>query len=140
MVDRHSKKGVLLFIVLMTIMIVVILGNIILSIMSSQGRLTTHQLSRIQAHYAAMAGVNYAYEMLRLGAAGGWPMPTPNSCPSFPLHDLDFPQSISNQTVTVWVAGIGASPPTCPPANPPCNPLGGTGACIYAQADYTYTP
>jgi Tfp pilus assembly protein PilX len=42
------------------------LANIILSVVSSQSRLTHHQISRIQAFYAAQAGVNYAREMIRL--------------------------------------------------------------------------
>jgi Tfp pilus assembly protein PilX len=139
MVDSHSKKGVLLFIVLMTIMIVIILGNIILSIMLSQGRLTTHQLSRIQAHYAAMAGITYAYEMLRLGsAAGGWDPPAAGCDSKPPLIDSDFPQSINNQRVSIWVAAPNGNCPSA--ATQACNPPGGSTACIYAQANYVYTP
>lgn len=56
-----------MFIVLATLMIVIVLANVMLNIMSSQSRLTHHQVSRIQAYYAAQAGMNYALEMLRIG-------------------------------------------------------------------------
>lgn len=62
-----SKKGTALFIVLATVLVVVILTNIILNIVSSQTRLTHHQVSRIKAYYAAQAGMVYALEKLRTG-------------------------------------------------------------------------
>lgn len=53
--------------VLGTILVVVILINIVLSIISSQARLTHHQVSRIQAYYAGQAALNLAFEKLRTG-------------------------------------------------------------------------
>ena len=61
-----KRKGAVLFIVLGTILIVMILANIILNIMLSQSRLTQHQVSRIQAYYASLAGMNYALEEIRI--------------------------------------------------------------------------
>jgi len=62
------KKGTALFIVLAVLLIVVVLANVILSIVSSHSRSTHHQTSRIQAYYAAQAGMVYAMEKLRTGA------------------------------------------------------------------------
>ena len=60
-----NRKGVLLLIVIGTILVVVTLSTVMLRIMLSQSRLTHHQVSRIQAQYAAKAGVIYALEKLR---------------------------------------------------------------------------
>jgi Tfp pilus assembly protein PilX len=64
-----NKKGVALYFVLAILLVVVILANIVLNFVSSQQRLTTHQVKRVQAYYAAQAGVNYALEQLRLNNA-----------------------------------------------------------------------
>lgn len=69
----NTNKGVVLFIVLSIILVVVALANVILVLIASQSRLTQHQVGRIQASYAAQAGMNYAIEMLR---TGGWSPPT----------------------------------------------------------------
>ncbi|MFA5004806.1 MAG: hypothetical protein WC561_01610 [Candidatus Omnitrophota bacterium] len=63
-----DKRGVALFITLAAVAIVIILANVVLNIMSTQGRLTHHQVSRIQAYYAAQAGMVYTMEMLKSGA------------------------------------------------------------------------
>ncbi len=63
---RQNKAVVLLF-VLGTILVVVILANVVLRIMLNQSRLTHHQVSRIQAYYAAHAGIVDALEKLRTG-------------------------------------------------------------------------
>ncbi len=70
---RIQEKGIVLLIVLAAIFIVILLGNTILGIVSSQSRLTHHNVSRIRAYYACQAGMNYTLEMLRAGtwAAGG---------------------------------------------------------------------
>jgi hypothetical protein len=65
--SKSARRGVALFIVLGTILIVVILANVVLSIILSHSRLTHHQISRIRAHYAGLAGMNYALEQLRTG-------------------------------------------------------------------------
>jgi Tfp pilus assembly protein PilX len=67
---RLDRKGIALFMVLATILVVVILCNIVLSIISSQSRLTHHEVSRIRAYYAAQAGLVYTMEKLRNGS---WP-------------------------------------------------------------------
>ncbi len=61
-----NSKGIALYMVLTVLLIVVIFANIILSFILSQSQLTHHQVKRIQAYYAAQAGMNYALEALRL--------------------------------------------------------------------------
>ncbi|MDD5196340.1 MAG: hypothetical protein PHV92_01745 [Candidatus Omnitrophica bacterium] len=62
-----ARKGVVLFIVLATILVVTILAAVILGLVSNQFRLTTHQVSRIKAYYAGKGVMNYALDMLRQG-------------------------------------------------------------------------
>jgi Tfp pilus assembly protein PilX len=63
-----NKKGVVLFIVIGVVMVVAWLSIVTLRIISSQSRLTHHQLSRIRAYYADKAGMNLAFDQLRTGA------------------------------------------------------------------------
>jgi Tfp pilus assembly protein PilX len=72
----NSKRGFALFVVLGTLILGVVLGNVIMSLILNHARLTQHQTGRIQAYYAALAGVNVAIENLRTGV---WTY-TPNSC------------------------------------------------------------
>lgn len=126
-----GKKGIALFIVLGTLLIVIILANIILNFMLSQSRLTHHQVSRIQAQYAAQAGINYALEKLRLAddptcwpATGSYARricrnPCSDSCS---LTDSSFPLGIDAVVISV-------GPPD----------VNGTRE-INATVDYTYAP
>jgi len=66
-----NKKGVAIFMVLATIMIVVVLANVVLAIISNQSRLTRHEVNRIQAYYSAQAALVYTLEKIRM--TGGWP-------------------------------------------------------------------
>ncbi|MFY9402235.1 MAG: hypothetical protein WAQ07_02350 [Candidatus Omnitrophota bacterium] len=72
----RNSKGSLLIIVLATVLIVFIFSLLILSIISSQSRLTHHQVSRIKAYYAGRGMMNYALERLRSGA---WSLPPTGS-------------------------------------------------------------
>jgi len=65
-----NKKGVAIFMVLATIMIVVVLANVVLTIISNQSRLTRHEVNRIQAYYSAQAALVYTLENIRTGV---WP-------------------------------------------------------------------
>lgn len=129
--------------VLMTLLVTAILGTILLNFMSSQTRFTHHQVSRIQAYYAALAGMNYAYERLRTGtwAAGtdctclppviccGGP-PAANSCclaTLDPNFAATFPHSVSDVEIGIVASGAGT-----------CITPSGIGACIYSRAVYTY--
>ena len=78
----RGSKGVVLFIVLGLILVVVVLAAVILSIISSQSRLTHHQVSRIKAYYAGKGMMNYASDMLRKGT---WSLP-PTGSLSYACH------------------------------------------------------
>lgn len=123
---ESNKRGVVLFIVLATLMIVIVLANVILNIMSSQSRLTHHQVSRIQSYYAAQAGMNLALERLRTGnwIEGSYCLgPTQASCSGFPaantVVDSDIPYPVN---ITI----------TAPDAN--------GKRTLNITATYTYTP
>src|SRR3989338_4970543 len=133
MMNPAHKKGTALFIVLATILIIVVLANVILAIISSQSRLTHHQVSRIQAQYAAQAGLVYTLEQLRLGNWKVDPSSDKYACmfgcidsvtPTYIIPaDNDLKYQIQ---VKIWKAGTGNSPQ-------------GT-ARLDAKVNYTYTP
>ena len=135
---RFKRKGVVLFIVLGTLLVVVILAAVILSLILSHSRLTLHQTSRIQAYSAALAGTNYALEMLRTGV---WTYSPTNSCPDTNpatciVTDSAFPKTIANQQVGIIFCPSGQ---TCSGSSAVCNPPPGYNFCINTTAIYTYT-
>jgi Tfp pilus assembly protein PilX len=131
-----NQKGVIMYMVLVSILMTVILACIILNIISSQARLSHHEVSRVQAYYAAMAGVNFAIEKLRTGSeAACWPATavtrhicrsntTPQVCTTYcdPIDD-NLPTTIKQVDISVAVAS--GSPPS---------------RRIDVTAIYTYTP
>ncbi len=133
---RFNKKGVVLLIVLGTLLVVVSLTTVILSLILSHARLTHHQTGRIQANYAALAGTNYALEMLRIGAAGGGWVAGTNCTPSSPctmsFADGDFKPSIlvsPTNGVLITIIPYGSTGCTASPGNT---------TCVSAKATYTY--
>ncbi|MDD5116479.1 MAG: hypothetical protein PHW98_05385 [Candidatus Omnitrophica bacterium] len=125
-----SRKGVILFIVIAVIMLVATLSTVILRIMLTQTRLTHHQVSRIQAQYAARAGVNYALDMLRTNNAN-WPstgeytrIMRRSGAVSPDFNEGNLPASIDRVEITVYNPGSGPS----------------NTRRISAKAVYTYTP
>ena len=135
-----------LLVVMATILVVMGLTSAILNIVSSHYRLTHHQVSRIQAYYASMAGINYAYEKLRTNDSAWKPAddetktfflcrvldncpPAPAGASSNKIEESNFPVSI--QSVKIEVIGKDVS--NC---NPPPDD---TGFCIKAAANYAYT-
>ena len=130
---RIGKKAVVLFIVLVTIIMVVTFASVILSIMLNQFRLTHHQTSRIQAYYAAQAGVNYAIERLRTDWTIG--TCTGSGCWwTFATGDFQ-PNTLVNNRVQIVFCPSGD---TCAPVTSPCNPPTGS-FCINVTSVYTYT-
>jgi Tfp pilus assembly protein PilX len=130
---RRGKKAVVLFIVLATIIMVATFASVILSIMLNQFRLTHHQTSRIQASYAAQAGVNYAIEKLRLGNDPNWTSTgwfkhrmcwttgATTACSSAgDILEVDLPRSIEYVEIAVWTISSGTR-------------------TITSKASYTYT-
>lgn len=138
MADIGNKRGIVLFIVLVTLLIVVILANIILNLMSSQSRLTHHQVGRIQAYYADYGAMNYAFDKIRR-MDPSWPKPaagtfyTRRICrvggAGCTVIELDLPPSVASVLITVSSRGVNN-----------CNPPADVPYCIASTATYTYTP
>ena len=140
MADIRGNKGIVLFIVLVTLLITVILANIIIALMASQSRLTHHQVSRIQAYYADYGAMNYAFDKMRRNDPV-WPKPvlgdsythvlcrTAGSVPGCDVIEPNLPLSINSITITVSSRGVNN-----------CNPPWDVPYCIDSRADYTYTP
>lgn len=130
-----ETKGVALLVILCMLFVVAALAAIILNSMLSQSRLTHHQISRIQAYYANLAGINYAMDKLRTGvwAIDHCPAPpalAPDDC-TMKFDPGDFrPASIRNNSVRIILIPRGSQ--GC--QNAPVNTN-----CISVLADYTYT-
>lgn len=67
----QNRKGVALLMTIGMLLMAVILANVILTLMLSHSRLTQHQVGRIQAYYAGMAGINMALDNL-INNPAGW--------------------------------------------------------------------
>ncbi len=96
--------------VLAILFVIVALANIILGTMLSQSKLTHHQVTRVQAYYAALGCANYAYQKLLLNNDVTWPRtPVPYTksfCSSVGVApctytDNELPASINKIYVTV---------------------------------------
>lgn len=126
-----DKRGVILIVVMGTIAVIVVLANVVLRIMTSQASLTQHQVSRIQAYYASMAGVNYALEKLRLGqwSAGLYSICNSGGCD---VSDPEFPSPTSNVTrIDIRITSRG-NPTYCPSSSVPAD----IHFCVQATAVY----
>lgn len=131
--NKCRKKGIALFMVLMTILIVSLLANIVLNMMLSHARLSRHQISRTQAYYAGLAAMNMARANLQTRR---WTFAPINSCPNpggCIVADVNFPASIQNIRVIFCPAGA-----TCQGVR--CVAPAGTTFCIQTTATYTYNP
>ncbi|MFA6217214.1 MAG: hypothetical protein WDL87_06160 [Candidatus Omnitrophota bacterium] len=93
---RNNKRGVVIFIVLITLLIVAALSQVVLNIILNQSRLNYHQVSRLQAYYAVLAAMNLTRENLRLQ---NWTTNTYTLCSSgCTVNDPDIPYRV---TITV---------------------------------------
>jgi hypothetical protein len=130
-----------MFIVIAIVIEIAVLSTVILRVITSHATLTHHQVSRIQAQYAAKAGMVYALEMLRKGtAAGGWAYSPINSCPDpggCLVADPSFPTPIVSKQVRVIFCPAGV---TCQFTSSPCNPPASYNFCVNSTADFTYVP
>jgi len=70
------------------------MANIALVIITSQIRLAHHQISRIQAIFAAQAGINYAMAQLSTGTWGTGSYTICNTGCDFDDGDISFPVDI----------------------------------------------
>lgn len=128
-----SQRGMVLFIVLAIFFIVILIGNFTMGLISSQSRLTHHNVGRIQAYYAAQGALHYAFEKLRQNNDSNWQIPsignayTRTLCRSgCNINDPSLPLTIS--TVRIRIADQGASG---------CNPPAGSTTCLSATAEYS---
>lgn len=143
---KAKSKGVALFVVLAAIFTIMVLGNITLTVMLSQSRLTHHQLGRMQGYYAGMAGIVYGYDKLR---SGDWPSPDPvispagfyvykicNGCVAPDIDDGNLPPMIQDINIAVAYRGFSAQDASgnfiegCHPCNPPA----GVNICVCSRA------
>ncbi len=111
-----NNNGVVLITVVIFVMIISILAASVLYIMTNDARLTEYNVKRIQANYAAQAGIQYYLEQLKIGAS-----------PSSP-HNVDLGGGV---IIPVDLNMYN------PPSNDPACPQGNqTVACIKAAANY----
>ena len=122
-----KSKGVALMLILGFVMVAVLVANVALQLITSHFRLTQHKVGRVQAIYAAKAGMNYALEMMRIGTWDGstcTEISPPGPCP-VPFAAGDFvPNSSQGVSVVIWPP---ATPVECP----------GDEACVSVTAQYT---
>jgi hypothetical protein len=85
---RLARKGLVLLLLLATILFTTILAGICSYLVLNQSRLGQHQINRIKAYYAALAGINLALEKLR---GGYW-----NNTPTTPWQ----PYTICRNSIT----------------------------------------
>ncbi|TAM41244.1 hypothetical protein EPN54_02070 [bacterium] len=111
---NRGRKGVALFIVLGVMMVVVVLGVVILRIVTSNSRLTHHQISRIRAYYACKAGMNLAFDRLRRGT---WTLPaSPTGVNYYCINGkvdaaITCLATINDTTILPYNVQIGIYPP-----------------------------
>ncbi len=106
------------------LIVVVALAFIVANLLSSHFRFTHHEIQRIRAYYAAMAGVVVAYDQLRRDIAN-WT--TPGTHQLFCSSGCEFPDAAIPFQVSVTVGAPGTS-------------IDGVGRRISSTVDYTYTP
>lgn len=126
-----DNKGVILVMVLAVVLVIVTLANIVVAFISSQTRLTSHQMARIQAYYAARAGMFLAIDKLR---EGDW---NPNLPLDYCINctaGAPPPRRYSDPNIPYAVI-IELTPAGNPGCNIPPAPPG--GACIVSRVDYS---
>ena len=136
------QKGAALYLVIGTLIIVLILARVILAVVLSQTTTSRHHSTRIQAYYAAQAGMNYALEKLRTGA-WYYNSDVDNSCPNASggcdVEEPEFPPSIltfgsTNKSFRVIFCPSGT---ICAPSVQACSPPEGYNFCINISVKYT---
>jgi Tfp pilus assembly protein PilX len=134
---ENNNKGVVLFVVLGVIIIVTTLSTVILRLMLSQSRLTHHQVSRIQAQYAAKAGMVFALEKLRTGDWVAGANCTEGSPCTMTFSSGDFVPAVL-VSPSNGVSIIIRQPQTVNSSLPCYDPPGGSD-CVSVTATYTYS-
>ncbi len=108
---KSNNKGVVLLFVIATLLVVICLAVAALSQVLSHSRFTLHQVSRVKAYYASLAGLNLARENLRLGAwnTGNYTLCNNAGCT---VNDPDIPYTVNIQIFAdgTSIAGAGVIP------------------------------
>ncbi len=129
---NFSKKGMVLLVVLATLLVLISLAVAVLSLILSHNRLTVHQVNRVKAYYAALAGMNLAMEEMRNGnwlpaTATTYCLCSSTTCPSSPSglcagvsitsnavgvvdDSIPYPVSITVYADATSIAGSGVVP------------------------------
>jgi Tfp pilus assembly protein PilX len=134
-----NKKGVALYIILTMLLVVVILANVILNLVLSHSRLTHHQVSRIQAYYAAQAGMVYALEMLRTGlwAESVNPYIMCNANPACNIDNTSLTCDVNEVSLPCSVRSVSIRISDI--TNCPNSLLPGVDSCVQTTVNYAYT-
>lgn len=137
MLIKADKRGIAIYLVLGALIMAVVLARVVLNIILNQASVSHHRQSRVQAYYAAQAGVNYALEKLRTGA---WTFTScTNAAPCVVDFEDDFPASIlyfTNSSKKQFRIIFCANGTTC--ANTTnCTPPLGFNYCIDSAVKYT---
>jgi hypothetical protein len=136
------NKGVALYLALSLLMIAIVLANVILTIMLNQSRFSQHQIGRIQAYYAGMAGLNASMDHLR---SNTWQYQDGvlNDCPpgtgcDFPYTDTQLidPNAVNTAVTNVNIVFCPAGD-NCSETGAGCNPpRAGIPFCIDTVVTY----
>ncbi|MFA4984096.1 MAG: hypothetical protein WC559_02130 [Candidatus Omnitrophota bacterium] len=95
----RSEKGMALFLVLSVIMVAAVLAGIVMNFTLNQIELTRHKAQRIKAYYAALAGMNLAFEKIRTNA-DGWNVTSVHYLgPGLEVSDPDIPYPVTIDVV-----------------------------------------
>jgi len=135
MPKMKNNKAVALLLVIGTIFVIVAFTVTILRTISDESRLTHHKVSRIQAYYAGLAGINYAYDKIR---RGDWPLGLASTYTAKELTTIDpsqFPSSIRNVEIKITPRGS-----TLPNTIDLCSPPGTStdDVCISVTVNFLY--
>lgn len=91
----RSERGMTLFLVLSVIMVAAVLAGIIMNFTLNQIELTRHKAQRIKAYYAALAGMNLAFEKIRTNAEGWTTTSEHKLGPGLEVSDPDIPYPVT---------------------------------------------
>ncbi len=137
----NKKRGIALYLVIGTLIIVAILAKVILTVVLSQLQVSRHNVARIQAYYAAQGGMNYAFENLR---TGNWTWTSCTSAAPCDVTDINLPYPPITTLNASTPAAIQQfrvifcpSGTACPPANVTCSPPIGYSYCVNISVKYT---
>ena len=134
-----KRKGFILVVVLLIILVSVLLGIGVIRLITSQATLTQHQIVRIQAYYASKAAINYTLEQLRTGALVAGTDCTPAAPCNATQVGLNLSTDFRPAGITSLSLVITPAQNTVAVASCYRNPLD-TRACVSCTASYQVTP